>query len=158
MADALCHSDDLLSHPDEIANFDFPQQAVALQCFRRKLMCYTGRDIFYSDHVRADLHIERCKSVDRTILFVIHDDIYNIYIWKNYIIGIWYIKNFIFHNSPMKCFIANIWLLSQMSRWAAWVTDTGLGASWILSLHSMTPENVLFRYRGMTPTLDYILS
>ena len=27
-----------LSHPDEIANFDFPQHAVALQCFR-KFLC-----------------------------------------------------------------------------------------------------------------------
>ena len=43
---------------------------VMMPVSRWKWTWYTGRHNVYSDHVRADLHIERCKSVDRTFCLV----------------------------------------------------------------------------------------
>ena len=37
-----------LSHPDEIANFDFPQHAVALQRFRKKHLIWVEIDDYFS--------------------------------------------------------------------------------------------------------------
>ena len=50
----------------------------------------------FSYNVWTDLHIEWCKSFDRTILFVIHEVYFWIYIWIWLISGIQYWRGMIF--------------------------------------------------------------
>ena len=75
-------------------------------CIALKWTWCTGRDDFYSDHVHADLHVEICKYVDRTILLIHDDCVKNIYLeWINH--RRMMIKSIICHNSQQKW--GNLW-------------------------------------------------
>ena len=53
-----------LSHPDEIANFDFPQHAVALQRFRNKVI--TLLSTRYAVHI--DVSMQKRRNPGRNLV------------------------------------------------------------------------------------------
>ena len=62
----FCHPDEIhfhfLSHPYEIANFDFPHHAVALQCFRR---------IPFTKDQSVMLKASSCETLDTWMAFAL---------------------------------------------------------------------------------------
>ena len=97
----------------------------------------------FSYLVQADLRIERCESVDRIILFEIHDFL-NTYL-NLMIMGILTTENIIFRNSQQKeGFIATFRLIihSHKRRWAARIAD-GVSCEYAGSL-SMEPADFIW--------------